>query len=71
MSSMNEIKARLREMKRIEEEMNTARMQVLDQRRVEDADWYQRVQAHDAEEGVSPPMPRQALEPCINVMRIP
>lgn len=68
MNPTNEIKARLEEMKRIEVEMNTARMQVLDQRRLEDADWYQRVQAHDAEEGVSPPTPRQALERCINVM---
>ena len=57
MNSGTEINARLREMKQMETQMNNDRMQVLDQRRVEDADWYQRVQAHDAEEAVSRPMP--------------
>lgn len=68
MEYITEINARLREMKQVEEQMNTTRMQVLAQRQLEDADWYQRVQAHDAEEAVSLPMRRKPLPQCVHKM---
>lgn len=58
---VKEINARLREMKEIEKQMRTTRMQVLKQRQVEDAAWYQQVQEHDAEEAVSSSRLRQPV----------
>jgi hypothetical protein len=64
MDHMPAINARLRELEQIEKQMNTERIQVLEQRQLEDTDWYQRVQAHDAEEAVRPPMRCQSLADC-------
>ena len=56
MNNHEAINARLRQLEETEEQLTAERMQVLDQRRVEDRTWNLKVQARDDEEDVGPPV---------------